>query len=126
MLCLTVCGLRSQTNKDLNTPARVKALYEINEQRKAYKNQIKQCEKGMAQLTDLAVSLGEESSKFVDHNMDLQAGLLSSIEKINKQEQEIIKLKARRIKPIGLGLQVGYGLVGPYFGVGVSYNIIRF
>ncbi len=126
MLCLTVCGLRSQTVKNLNTPERVKALYEINEQRKAYREQIKQCEKSMVQLTDLAVSLGEESAKFVDHNMDLQAGLLSSIEKIDKQEQEIIKLKAKRIKPIGIGVQVGYGLLGPYLGVGISYNIIRF
>ena len=130
MLCLTACGLHSQIVKDLNTPARIKALYEINEQRKAYKLQSQECEKDVAKVTDLAVSLGEESEKFLNHNLDLQGGLLSTLDKIEKLEKENAVLKAKKPKPFGIGVQIGYGTNGsdfkPYVGAGVSYNFIRF
>jgi outer membrane protein W len=127
---MTVCGLRSQTVKDLNTPARVKALYEINEQRKAYKKQSQECEKDVEKVTDLAVSLGEESEKFLNHNLDLQGGLLTALGKIEKLEKDNATLKAKKPKPFGIGVQIGYGTNGadvkPYVGAGISYNFIRF
>ena len=127
---MTVCGLHSQTVKDLNTPARVKALYEINEQRKAYKKQSQECAKDVQKATDLAVSLGEESEKFLNHNLDLQGGLLTALEKIEKLEKDNSTLKAKKPKPFGIGVQIGYGTNGsdvkPYVGAGISYNFIRF
>jgi outer membrane protein W len=127
---MTACGLHSQIVKDLNTPARVKALYEINEQRKAYKKQSQECEKDVEKVTDLAVSLGEESEKFLNHNLDLQGGLLTSLNKIENLEKENATLKAKKPKPFGIGVQIGYGTNGadvkPYVGAGISYNFIRF
>ncbi len=130
MLCMTACGLHSQTVKDLNTPARVKALYEINEQRKSYKKQSQECAKDVEKVTDLAVSLGEESEKFLNHNLDLQTSLVSVLDKIEKLEKDNATLKAKKPKPFGIGIQIGYGTNGsdfkPYVGAGVSYNFIRF
>lgn len=60
---------------------------------------------------------------------------LDSINIFNKTEyiyvnKEVEKLVYQRKKNFGIGVQAGYGICGdklsPYFGIGVSYNIIRF
>lgn len=60
---------------------------------------------------------------------------LDSINIFNKIEyiyvnKEVGKLVYQKKKNFGIGIQAGYGLCGnklsPYFGIGASYNIIRF
>jgi hypothetical protein len=78
------------------------------------------------QIQDLAVSLGEESSAFVDHNLDLQAGLLGSLKKQEQQEVELAKLKAKRPKRFGLGFYGGYDVINRVWSTGasVNYNLV--
>jgi len=112
----------------LNSPERVKALYQINEQRKAYRDQMKHCKKAVDSLTKIAVKLGDRSNEYADHNLDLQSGLLGLIEQVHEKDVEIAKLKATKKKQFGIGLQAGYNpMTGqPYGGGGVSWNPFRF
>jgi hypothetical protein len=132
-LCVICSTLYSQTNKDLNSPERVKALYGIAVQHKELTKQVKDCqdrynaemqlfENKYKQIQDLAVSLGEESSAFVDHNLDLQAGLLGSLKKQERQEVELAKLKAKRPKRFGIGFYGGYDAFTQTWSAGASMN----
>lgn len=134
-LCLTAYLSHSQT-RDLNTMERVQALYKINEQRKAYYKQIQDCksrynaevnkyEKALDSVTSIAVSMGEKSEEFVSHNLDLQEGLLGSLKKMEQQEVELAKLKAKRVKRFALGVYGGYDVLKsvPSAGVSLNYNI---
>jgi hypothetical protein len=111
-------------------------LYGIAVQHKELTKQVKDCqdkynaemqsfENKYKQIQDLAVSLGEESSAFVDHNLDLQAGLLGSLKKQERQEIELAKLKAKRVKSFGIGAYGGYDLLHsvPSVGVSLNYNL---
>lgn len=115
---------------------RVQALYKINEQRKAYYKQIQDCksrynaevnkyEKALDSVTSIAVSMGEKSEEFVSHNLDLQEGLLGSLKKQEAQEVELAKLKAKRVRRVGIGGYAGYDLMNtvPSFGVSLNYNL---
>jgi hypothetical protein len=129
--------LHSQT-KDLNSPERVKALYEITIQHKELTKQVQDCqnrynvemqdyEKKFEQIQNLAVALGEESSAFVNHNLDLQSGLLASLEKQEKQEVKIAKLEAKNKKRFGIGFYGGYDAINnqPSIGISFHYTLIR-
>jgi SMC interacting uncharacterized protein involved in chromosome segregation len=129
--------LHSQT-KDLNSPERVEALYKITIQHRELTKQVQDCqnrynaemqefENKYKQIQELASSLGEESSAFVSHNLDLQAGLLSSLDKQEKQEVKIAKLEARDRKRFGIGLYGGYDVINTQPSVGISfyYTLIR-
>lgn len=133
MLCAKFSILYSQTNKDLNSPERVKALYNIALQHKELTKQVKDCqnrynaemleyEEKFKQIQSLAVALGEESSQFVSHNLDLQAGLLSSLKKQEEQEVELAKLKTKRKKRFGVGFFGGYDAINQRWSAGVSLN----
>jgi len=139
MLCVIPSIMLCQTNenKDLNSPERVKALYEITMQHRELTKQVRDCqnrynsemaeyEKSFEQIKSLAVSLGEESSAFVSHNLDLQAGLLNALEKQEKQEVELAKLKAKRIKRFAIGGYGGYDLLTqkPSVGISLNYNFL--
>jgi t-SNARE complex subunit (syntaxin) len=115
---------------------RVQALYKINEHRKAYYKQIQDCksrynaevnkyEKALDSITSIAVSMGEKSEEFVSHNLDLQEGLLGSLKKMERQEIELAKLKAKRVKSFGIGAYGGYDLLHsvPSVGVSLNYNL---
>jgi len=132
---LTHYSSHSQT-KDLNTAERVQALYKINEQRKVYYKQIQDCksryntevskyEKALDSVVGIAVQMGVKSEEFVSHNLDLQEGLLGSLKKQEEQEVELTKLKAKRVKRIGIGGYAGYDLMytRPSFGVSLNYNL---
>lgn len=67
-----------------------------------------QYEKSFKEIQSLAVALGEESSAFVSHNLDLQSGLLSLLEENNKLDVEIAKLEAKRKKHFSIGPYIGY------------------
>jgi hypothetical protein len=132
-LCVICSTLYSQTNKDLNSPERVKALYGIALQHKQLTKQVQDCqsryntemqdyEKKFEQIQNLAVALGEESSAFVNHNLDLQAGLLGSLKKQEQQEVELAKLKAKRPKRFGLGFYGGYDAFTQTWSAGASLN----
>ncbi len=133
LLCVICSTLYSQTNKDLNSPERVKALYGIAVQHKELTKQVQDCqsryntemqdyEKKFEQIQNLAVALGEESSAFVNHNLDLQAGLLGSLKKQEQQEVELAKLKAKRSKRFGLGFYGGYDAFTQTWSAGASLN----
>jgi hypothetical protein len=79
-------------------------------------------EKKFEQIQNLAVALGEESSAFVNHNLDLQAGLLGSLKKQEQQEVELAKLKAKRPKRFGLGFYGGYDAFTQTWSAGASLN----
>ena len=135
-LCVGCLTLYSQT-KDLNSPERVKALYGIAVQHSELTKQVQDCqnrynsdmveyEKKFEQIQSLAVALGAESSAFVDHNLDLQAGLLGSLKKQEQQEVEIATLKAKRPKRFGLGFYGGYDVINRVWSTGasVNYNLV--
>lgn len=137
MLCVECLTLHSQT-KDLNSPERVEALYKITIQHRELTKQVQDCqnrynaemqefENKYKQIQELASSLGEESSAFVSHNLDLQAGLLSSLDKQEKQEVKIAKLEARDRKRFGIGLYGGYDIINtrPSAGISFYYTLIR-
>jgi hypothetical protein len=137
MLCVGCLTLYSQT-KDLNSPERVKALYGIAIQHKELTKQVKDCqdrynaemrefENKYKQIQDLAVALGEESSAFVNHNLDLQAGLLGSLKKQEEQEVKLAKLESKNKKRFGLGLYGGYDAINrqPSVGISFHYTLIR-
>lgn len=137
MLCVAFSTLQGQTNKDLNSPERVKALYEITMQHRELTKQVQECrntynsemsayEDRFKQIQSLAVALGEESSAFVSHNLDLQAGLLSSLEKQEKLEVQNAELKAKRIKRFGIGTYGGYDVFTqrPSAGLSLNYNLL--
>lgn len=139
MLCVLSWTTHSQTHKDLNSPERVKALYEITMQHKELTKQVASCkdkynedmanyEKSFKQIQSLAVALGEESSAFVSHNLDLQAGLLGLIEENKEQEVELATLKAKRKKRFSIGPYLGYDFFQSKAsgGVGIQYTIIAF
>jgi hypothetical protein len=129
--------LYSQT-KDLNSPERVKALYEITIQHKELTKQVQDCqnryntemqdyEKKFEQIQNLAIALGEESSTFVNHNLDLQAGLLGSLKKQEEQEVKLAKLEAKNRKRFGVGVYGGYDVINsqPSAGISFHYTLIR-
>jgi hypothetical protein len=129
--------LHSQT-KDLNSPERVKALYEITIQHKELTKQVQDCqnryntemqdyEKKFEQIQNLAIALGEESSTFVNHNLDLQAGLLGSLKKQEEQEVKLAKLEAKNRKRFGVGVYGGYDVINsqPSAGISFHYTLIR-
>jgi hypothetical protein len=136
ILCACTSILYSQTNKDLNSPERVTALYKISMQHKELTKQVKECqsryntemqayEKSFEQIKSLAIALGEESSAFVSHNLDLQEGLLGSLKKQEQQEIELAKLKAKRTRRFGVGAYGGYDLLNsvPSVGISLNYNL---
>lgn len=138
MLCVGCLTLHSQTNKDLNSPERVKALYEITIQHKELTKQVQDCqnryntemqdyEKKFEQIQNLAIALGEESSTFVNHNLDLQAGLLGSLKKQEEQEVKLAKLEAKNRKRFGVGVYGGYDVINsqPSAGFSFHYTLIR-
>jgi hypothetical protein len=137
MLCVGCLTLYSQT-KDLNSPERVKALYGIAIQHKELTKQVKDCqdrynaemiefENKYKQIQDLAVALGEESSAFVNHNLDLQAGLLGSLKKQEEQEVKLAKLESKNKKRFGIGFYAGYDAINkqPSGGISFHYTLIR-
>ena len=137
MLCVGCLTLHSQT-KDLNSPERVKALYEITIQHKELTKQVQDCqnryntemqdyEKKFEQIQNLAIALGEESSTFVNHNLDLQAGLLGSLKKQEEQEVKLAKLEAKNRKRFGVGVYGGYDVINsqPSAGISFHYTLIR-
>ena len=137
MLCVGCLTLYSQT-KDLNSPERVKALYEITIQHKELTKQVQDCqnryntemqdyEKKFEQIQNLAIALGEESSTFVNHNLDLQAGLLGSLKKQEEQEVKLAKLEAKNRKRFGVGVYGGYDVINsqPSAGISFHYTLIR-
>lgn len=137
MLCVGCLTLHSQT-KDLNSPERVKALYEITIQHKELTKQVQDCqnryntemqdyEKKFEQIQNLAIALGEESSTFVNHNLDLQAGLLGSLKKQEEQEVKLAKLEAKNRKRFGVGVYGGYDVINsqPSAGFSFHYTLIR-
>jgi hypothetical protein len=138
LLCVICSTLYSQTNKDLNSPERVKALYGIAVQHKELTKQVKDCqnrynaemqsfENKYKQIQDLATSLGEESTAFVSHNLDLQEGLLGSLKKQEEQEVKLTKLESKNKKRFGIGFYTGYDAINNQFSGGVSfhYTLIR-
>lgn len=139
MLCVAFSTLHSQTNKDLNSPERVKAMYQIVLQHQELTKQVKACkdqynsdmagyEEKFKQIQSLAVALGEESSAFVSHNLDLQAGLLNSLERQEKLEIKNAKLEAKRNRKWGIGAYGGCDLITqrPSVGISLNYNIYSF
>lgn len=133
MLCVPFSILYSQTNKDLNSPERVKALYEITMQHRELTKQVQDCqnrynsdmagyEQKFEQIKSLAVALGQESSAFVSHNLDLQSGLLSSLAKQEKLEVENAVLKTKRTKRFALGTFGGRDFINNQWSAGVSLN----
>jgi hypothetical protein len=138
LLCVVCSTLYSQINKDLNSPERVKALYGIAIQHKELTKQVKDCqdrynaeiqefENKYKQIQDLATSLGEESTAFVSHNLDLQEGLLGSLKKQEQQEVKLAKLESKNKKRFGIGFYAGYDAVNnqPSGGVSFHYTLIR-
>jgi SMC interacting uncharacterized protein involved in chromosome segregation len=137
MLCVGCLTLHSQT-KDLNSPERVEALYKITIQHRELTKQVKDCqnryneemqsfENKFNQIQSLAVALGEESSAFVSHNLDLQEGLLGSLKKQEEQEVKIAKLESKNRKRFGIGFYGGYDVINNQASAGVSfhYTLIR-
>lgn len=139
MLCVPFSILYSQSNKDLNSPERVEALYTISMQYIQLAKDVKQCKetynKEMAdiqnrfkQIQSLSVALGEESSAFASHNLDLQEGLLSTMDKVEKLEVKNAKLESKVRKNFSIGPYVGYDPITQKesVGVGIQYKIISF
>jgi hypothetical protein len=137
MLCAGCLTLHSQT-KDLNSPERVEALYKITIQHRELTEQVKNCqdryneemqsfEEKFNQIQNLAVTLGEESTAFVSHNLDLQEGLLGSLKKQEAQEVKLAKLESKNKKRFGIGFYTGYDALNNQFSGGVSfhYTLIR-
>lgn len=137
LLCANFSTLYSQT-KDLNSPERVKALYGIAVQHSELTKQVQQCqdrynlemieyEKKFDQIQNLAVALGEESTAFVSHNLDLQEGLLGSLKKQEEQEVKLTKLESKNKKRFGIGFYAGYDAINnqPSGGVSFHYTLIR-
>ncbi|NHM08017.1 hypothetical protein G4D82_12350 [Flavobacterium sp. CYK-4] len=145
LLIMTLCAIhwtaQCQTeHKDLNSRERVEALYKINEQRKAYREQIKDCQRkaneqiafyqrAIDSISKEAIDLGLESKEYVSHNLDLQEGLLSSLKKQEKIEVELATLKAKRKKRFGLGCSFGWNLLqrsDAFAGPSFNYDMISF
>lgn len=145
ILCVIPSISHSQIkeHKDLNSPERVEALYKINEQFKAKKKQLADCQqkyseeigkitKSMDSITKIAVAMNLESKEFVSHNQDLQAGLLGLIDENHKLDLKVESLEATVKKYFTVGIQVGatYDFasekIRPYAGIGVSRTIFRF
>jgi len=137
MLCAGCLTLHSQT-KDLNSPERVEALYKITIQHRELTEQVKNCqdryneemqsfEEKFNQIQNLAVTLGEESTAFVSHNLDLQEGLLGSLKKQEAQEVKLAKLESKNKKRFGIGFYGGYDAINNQASAGVSfhYTLIR-
>lgn len=136
MLCAPFSILYSQSNKDLNSPERVEALYTISMQYIQLAKDVKQCKetynKEMAeiqnrfkQIQSLSVALGEESSAFASHNLDLQEGLLSTMDKVEKLEVKNAKLESKVKRRFGIGAYGGYDVLNsaPSVGVSINYNL---
>ena len=84
-------------------------------------------EKKFDQIQNLAVALGEESTAFVSHNLDLQEGLLGSLKKQEEQEVKLTKLESKNKKRFGIGFYAGYDAINnqPSGGVSFHYTLIR-
>lgn len=139
MLCAPFLILYSQSNKDLNSPERVQALYTISMQYIQLAKDVKQCKetynKEMAdiqnrfkQIQSLSVALGEESSAFASHNLDLQEGLLNTMDKVEKLEVKNAKLESKAKRNFSIGPYVGYDPITKKesVGLGIQYKIISF
>lgn len=137
-ICVGCLTLQGQTYKDLNSEERVKALYEITIQHQELTKQVQECqnkyneemadyEKRFNQIQSLAAALGAESSQFASHNLDLQAGLLSSLKQQEQQAVKVAKLEKKANKTVGLGGAFGYDpITGSWRAVaGVTLNLIR-
>ncbi len=139
MLCAPFLTLYSQSNKDLNSPERVKALYTISMEyiqlakdvkqcKETYNSQMAEHEARFKQIQSLSVALGEESSAFASHNLDLQEGLLSTMDKVEKLEVKNAKLESKVRKNFSIGPYAGYDPITEKasVGVGVQLKIISF
>lgn len=140
IICVVSWTLQAQSeHKDLNSPERVKALYEITMKLKAITGQIKDCQnkyntdikylqKQSDSLTSIAVKMQGKSDEFLDHNLDLQAGILGLIKESEKQKSEIDLLKASKSKNFVIGAYGGYDLIQQKFSVGLAlvYKIFAF
>lgn len=136
MLCVPFSILYSQSNKDLNSPERVQALYTISMQyiqlakdvkecKETYNSQMAEHEARFKQIQSLSVALGEESSAFASHNLDLQEGLLSTMDKVEKLEVKNAKLESKVKRRFGIGAYGGYDVLNsaPSVGVSLNYNL---
>jgi len=139
MLCAPFLTLYSQSNKDLNSPERVEALYTISMQyiqlakdvkqcKETYNSQMAEHEARFKQIQSLSVALGEESSAFASHNLDLQEGLLSTMDKVERLEVKNAKLESKARRNFSIGPYAGYDPITgrPSFGLGFQYKIISF
>lgn len=128
---MTLCAIHFQSHsqtKDLNSPERVAALYKINEQRKAYREQIKHCQKAVDSLTAVAVEMDLESKEYVSHNLDLQSGLIGLLKQSSDKDLEIEKLKNRKKKFFSVGPYAGFDVFRTNYSAGVSvqYSFFSF
>ena len=87
-----------------------------------YNAEMAEYENKFKQIQELAIALGEESSQFVSHNLDLQAGLLNSLDKQEELEKKIIKLESKKKKRFGVGLYGGYDVFNTRWSAGASLN----
>jgi len=124
-LWLTAFHAHSQT-KDLNSPERVAALYKINEQRKAYRDQIKHCKKASDSLTKIAIELGDKSEEYASHNLDLQTGLVGLLKENADLELENQNLKSKKKKFISVGPYAGYDVFKNNYSAGISVQYTFF
>jgi hypothetical protein len=137
MLCVPFSILYSQSNKDLNSPERVQALYTISMEYIQLSKDVKKCKetynKEMAehearfkQIQSLSNALGEESSAFASHNLDLQEGLLSTMDKVEKLEVKNAKLESKVKRRFAIGLYGGYDPIiqKPSVGLSLNYNLL--
>lgn len=90
-----------------------------------YNKEMSEHEAKFKQIQSLSVALGEESTAFASHNLDLQEGLLGTMDKVEKLEVKNAKLESKVKRRVGIGCYVGYDLMRtiPSIGVSLNYNL---
>lgn len=112
---------------DLNSPEIVNNVY-------ANLKGGEECEKQRIKTFNVAVQLFEQNTKLkdslsqqLDEISELNYKLKLSNEKHTEASVDLQKARDKKIKPFGIGVQLGTSIDGKvYLGAGISYDVIRF
>lgn len=81
-------------------------------------------------LGDILEDQTKKIEEYAIREKDLNSQITNLQLEAEKTAVDTEKLKAKKPKPFGIGIQIGYGINGadfkPYVGAGISYNFIRF
>jgi vacuolar-type H+-ATPase subunit D/Vma8 len=101
---------------------------DVKQCKETYNKEMADIQNRFKQIQSLSVALGEESSAFASHNLDLQEGLLNTMDKVEKLEVKNAKLESKAKRNFSIGPYVGYDPITKKesVGLGIQYKIISF